>query len=754
MKIAISGYPHNGWPFSLYLHTMICRFKIFIGSDVYDIPNSCIKNLDDIAFSLERKDFSGVTRSFTSDFEFVGKAYTMLRSLYEQEGVIANAELCVETINNDWTFTEQFRCALDFSTIQIDAYTLTISSVDNSLTSRINAKKSTKYQFNVSDLADEGLLKLKRITMTNTSSLLIGNPLFTDGVNVGDVINLRVDNDEIFTNEYFEITNQIGPQHEEGESINSFFVTGRKYGADLKLNLNITYRGYLCPRNLGAEWDFRDDMPTLVLQLWIDDGVGSGWSLYNVNVCQFRMHSEFIHGIYHDHMLGQYNTLAALKSAHPSAYEDDIAVVGAFPNPYDQGYWDSSALYVFKGGQWTLSPLGPSRYYKEYTINTSVTIPKEHLGVDYHVGLRFHSTTQNKAVVLPVYGSHVVAKWTDEAKDSVLVNVIKPIELANAIVNRIDDSASVEFDSPSELLNETYIVAGEAIRQLEGAQVFSTFKDFAEWMSVQFAMTYSIEGNVVKFLPLEKMFNDEVVKVIDISKDVNYSVDDSLIYSSVQAGQDLKEYSEINGRDQWFSNTYDTGISVKENILTLMCKYRSDSYGVELTARKIGKNTTDTTSDESIFFLHLKETGTATDDYKYEIARWSSAGTTNELYNFEYSAFHIIDVNKRFISAMHIPITLEWASSVGNSSIYVPLSADGSAYAKITDPITINERLFTAGVIEFTTCDVEIPSNWNGLVQVEGRDRRYTGYIRKVEAKYSRVEALSYTLIVKSIEAI
>lgn len=733
---------------------MKCRFKIYIGSTVHDCPNSCIKNIDEVAFTLERKDFSGVTRSFTSDFEFVGEVYQLLRSEYEENGFLASVELAVETINNDWTYTEQFRCALDFSTIQIDAHTLTISSVDNSLSAKINSKKSTKFQFNVDDLADEGLLTLDRITMTNTSSLLIGSPMICTGGDA-EVINMRVDGEEVFTNDYFEVTNQIAMIHEEGEAQNSFFVTCVKPGCALTLNVTLTYKGYICARNMGSSWDYRDTLPNITLQVWKEDGdSGDGWNLYNASLCQLRQHSEYINGILHDHFLGQYKTLALLQKAHPTAYKDDVAVVGAFDDPQDKGYWDSSALYEYNGNKWVLSGYQPSNYYKLYTITEKLVIPSEHLYEDGHIGIRIYSDVKNKVVSIPVYGSHVVAKWTEPAQDSVQVKVIKPLPLIDALVKKIDEDASVEIVGASTLLDESYILAGEAIRQLDNAQIYSTFKDFAEWLSVQFSITYQVEDKVVRFIPYEKLFAGEVAKTIKIAKEVNYSVDDSLIYSEVQAGQEQKDYSEINGRDQWFNSSYDTGVSLTENKYQLMCKYRSDAYGIELCARKIGKNTTDDTSDESLFFAHLTKVESEAGGYSYAIAKQTTGGTINKLFNSEYSAVHIINVNSKLIAPMLIPLTLKWTSSSGNSSLLVDADGDGRTDTSLKDSITITDRLFTAGLVEFKTSDIELPAEWNGVVQVESRDRRYSGYIKSVSAKYSRVEALEYKLIVKSVEKI
>ena len=96
---------------------MRTKFHIIIGNDSHEVAPTDIKNWSEVKFTLERKDFSGVMRSFSSDFEFVGDAFILLRDLYLADGFLASAEVAVSTKNNDWTYTEQFRCPLDFSTI-------------------------------------------------------------------------------------------------------------------------------------------------------------------------------------------------------------------------------------------------------------------------------------------------------------------------------------------------------------------------------------------------------------------------------------------------------------------------------------------------------------------------------------------------------------------------------------------------------------------------------------------------------------
>ena len=122
---------------------MLTKFYIEIDGVESEIPQVCVKNWDDIKCSYKRSDYSGVTRSFTSQFEFVGDAYYTLMSLYMRDGFNAQAKFSLYTITDTWQWVKQFSCVLDFSTIVWDNNTLKINCVDNNLAALIKANKGT-----------------------------------------------------------------------------------------------------------------------------------------------------------------------------------------------------------------------------------------------------------------------------------------------------------------------------------------------------------------------------------------------------------------------------------------------------------------------------------------------------------------------------------------------------------------------------------------------------------------------------------
>ena len=310
---------------------------------------------------------------------------------------------------------------------------------------------------------------------------------------------------------------------------------------------------------------------------------------------------------------------------------------------------------------------------------------------------------------------------------------INPDELLQRIVSSISPTAtsSIEADAAG-LLAKTYIAPAEVLRNIANPKVFTTFQHFADWMEAVFGYTYRIVGNEVQFMHRSAVFDDVNVKVIENIRDVKYSINDGIIYTEVDAGYGKKEYGEINGRlEANFTNYYSTGFNATDKKLSLISKYRADSYGIEFTIRKGEKEneTKDDKNDEDVFFLCAEvESGTL----KY-------AASQNDAYNPSACVAN----NAGFIAAMGngAAVVLEMTSSDGNNALIDITIAAGTA-------------LFSAGELEFTTDDMVEPADLDGLVQVDDKGYRYTGFISEVKARFGRENGFEYRLIVKDITAL
>lgn len=98
---------------------MLTKNILTIGSTEHEIPDECLKNWDEIAFSLKRTDYSGVMRSYSTEFVFVGEVYDLLLAEYLDKGLLAEASVAVYTITDTHEWERQFSAPLDFSTIEV-----------------------------------------------------------------------------------------------------------------------------------------------------------------------------------------------------------------------------------------------------------------------------------------------------------------------------------------------------------------------------------------------------------------------------------------------------------------------------------------------------------------------------------------------------------------------------------------------------------------------------------------------------------
>ena len=699
---------------------MLTKYILTIGGIEHEVPEESLKNWDDISFSLKRTDYSGVMRSFSTEFVFVGEAYDLLLEAYLTNGVLAEASVSVLTINNDHTWTERFSAPLDFSSIEMEDGKFTVNAIDNALASLIKSKKGQKYEFPVSDFYVSNV-EMQRMSFTNLAKFM-----FPTTSNQAGYVNVRIDEEAstVISTEYVEPANESNGY--DGTPINRFFAKVNTAPSPL-IKLEFTGRVRCRLR------DVRDNnVAQLQLGYWIDD-TNPRFQLWSV-FCNNDITKEWRNGSERNKWIGKsthanYNSLDALKAAAAAntdiigLYPGYFGIVGsaAYPNA---SYWTDNTVYMYIGnGNW-MSRGAPVNYQTDLEVTASASFSG--LTKDQYPMLQLDKP-------MTIYNGKLTMTWTDYARENVAVGGIRPLELLQRIVGSISDTATASIAADDAgLLANTYILSAEALRMIADAKVYTTFQQFADWMSAVFGYTYRIDGNEVQFVHRTDVFGSDVTKVIGNVNDVKYHVNDDIIYTEVDAGYNKKEYGEIDGRlETNFTNYYETGYNLTDRKLSLISKYRADGYGIEFTLRKGEKtgDSTDDKSDEDVFFAYAALVDGV---LKYE-----------QRNNAVYSPATCITNSAAFIAAMGngVPITLTMTSSDGNNELESIIIPEGTA-------------MFTVGELEFSTDDMEESADLNALVQVDYKGFRYTGYIKQADARYGRVNGMDYTLIVKTITTI
>ena len=695
---------------------MKMKLHIITGGTSHEVSVTDIKNWDDVKFTLERKDYSGVTRSFSSEFEFVGASYRMLRDLYLADGIIADAVIAVSTKNNDWTYTEQFRCPLDFSTLEMENGVLTINAIDNTLAALLKSKKGQKYEFPVSEFSLTNV-QIGRLAFANSQKYKLPRTSCPSG-------NVDVRKDD--TNSLVISTAYVEPADEstgyDGTSSNRFFA---KINTEPSPLIRIAFDGYV---RYSMDAVRNNTVATLQLGYWVDDNDPHYQQWFDL--CDNDITKELRDGSIRNKWIGKlthanYATLDALKAAAAAhtditgLYPGYFGIVGsnAYPNA---SYWTGNTVYEYTGTTW-VSRGAAADYSKVIMVSAHATMNA--LTTKEYPMLRLDNAME-------ITNGMLTMTWTDPAESTLTQGCINPSELLQRIVDSISPgSTSSIAEDAGGLLANTFIAPAEVLRNIPEAKVFSTFQQFADWMEAVFGYTYRVVGNEVQFVHRSEVFSDDYTKVIERVREVKYSVNDGIIYTEVDAGYSKKEYGEINGRlEKNFTNYYATGYNATDKKLSLISKYRADGYGIEVTIRKGEKEneTKDDKNDEDVFFVFATLEGGV---LKYTADK-------NDAYNPSVCVAN----NAAYIAAMGNgnAVTLEMTSSDGNNALSDIEIAAGSA-------------LFTVGKLEFTTDDMTLPAEWDGLVQIEHGGYRYTGYISKAEASYARQSGMEYELIVKAI---
>ena len=166
---------------------MYYKCEMLIGGQSYIVTDH-IKNWEDMTVSFKRNDYDGVVRSFTDKFEFVKGARQLLLNEFKSNYLRANASIVLSTRNNSWLWTERFRCALDFSTMTDDGFTLSINAIDDSVASLIKAKKGTQYEYYVEELSEAQKLYYDRLELINQVKYALV-PNVTNDAMFGEIVN-------------------------------------------------------------------------------------------------------------------------------------------------------------------------------------------------------------------------------------------------------------------------------------------------------------------------------------------------------------------------------------------------------------------------------------------------------------------------------------------------------------------------------------------------------------------------------------
>lgn len=831
---------------------MLTKYTIEIDGTTTEIPQQCVKNWEDIECAYSRSDYSGVARSFTTKFEFVGEAYDMLMGLYLRDGFNAAAVLAVYTLTDTWGWEKRFSAPLDFSSVSWDNYTLSVNCVDNGLAAIIKANKGTKYEFAVgTDIEGDKVMAFNRLPVQES---LTYEYTGGDSEEDGSLVTPVPENDRVYmgvlSDDEISVGGAVEWNDDQTTEDGSWMLRALKaleIGIEVEV---VSDRCYSTGIGVGAENPYSSLTCTIVKRN---------------NAGEQTVIGQFTFGPERMIFCGYHDTADELRTEYPEE------------KYYVKGEIRTNMWAVVNGEAWQVTYRISAEHsgwegqgVDEATFRRAAVTRsyKATLAQDERIAIL---TTYDSGGKARLYSSKFQFTWITKGS-ACSMPVFKPASVGALLLRKMcagNLNPLLTISSHDSRLASTYLVAAESIRGIEGAKLYSTFTEFCDWMETVFGYTYyfddeatspflyhryalggyigtpyplittvpgwsevndtppteeqivyleaygkfaafdgthyyayfpdsgnyntslnsgcartdtiftitrhgeqrhyyfnktstsqidkvgvEYEGDIadygkpfqrVHFVHRSELFSpDATVRHYDNVRDVSYSVDTGSIYSTVTIGYAEQDYDSINGRDEFnFSNTYSTGCTVSDKKLSLESKYRADCYGMEFAAQKRGADTTDSDSDDDLFFVLCTENGDGT--LIPDTSAVVEGALSDEVFNAAFSPMACVAANAGYIGMQSSALHLSFASSEGNSGIVI----DG---VSVTADIDISEPLMTCGLLTFTTDDLEEPAGTGDLIEVESGGVTYRGFLQEATFKYANNEAVEYTIIVKDIE--
>jgi len=470
--------------------TMLTKYILEIDGTKYEIPIRCIKNWDEVRCAYKRADYSGVTRSFTSQFEFVDEARDMLMELYLRDGVNARATLHLYTITDNWEWDEQFSSDLDFSSLTWDNYVIQINCIDDSLASAIKARKSTKYEFVVGqDIPVTNSLIFDRITMRNSCvHEIMGartDSWFGDYVDIypSDLKRLPtfvVGNGETYENSPILFSDQ-------SENDGSSFIEVINSVKDLEIEIEIITQGHT---DLSSVVDKAN-----IYLMSYDKIHGTNYTTVG-QIFSYKTSDES-----NRQYLGLFPSFDALKRKYPSPAKNVWALVGsdwatakeAYITPIgniDNVEWIPASPWsktAYRGGPVTARGCSLFVYRNRFILNNVST--NTCFALFYECAISNPHDMRQKFLAIK---SKIQTKWLSKAK-SISIDSLIPSDVCKALMCKICDNKlniDVQIEDTDSRIAKTFLFAAESIRNIPGAKFYTTFKEFCEWLETVFGYTY------------------------------------------------------------------------------------------------------------------------------------------------------------------------------------------------------------------------------------------------------------------------
>jgi len=257
-----------------------------------------------------------------------------------------------------------------------------------------------------------------------------------------------------------------------------------------------------------------------------------------------------------------------------------------------------------------------------FTVPIDLTIP---LKPDEFITLRaFPNTVPSGALWYKIQGGSFEMKYNVRFDPS-LCECITWMRLFELITEKVTGGKyGCRSNFLSSLDRTQAVTCGQAIRKYRPqdqdpskVQVLKTsFNDFYQ-AAKRWGIGLAIENNILVIEKHDYFFGNNVSIELGEVKDVEITDAEDLICNTIKVGYPNQEYDKVNGRDEFnVTQQYTTPLTRIVKEMDLVCPYRADMFGIELTRIDLkGQDTTDAQADNDTFIMNVVK-GTTYDIYR------------------------------------------------------------------------------------------------------------------------------------------
>ncbi len=472
---------------------MLTKYILEIDGKDNELGPDDIRNWDEILCVYKRVDYSGITRSFTSQFQFVNRAYKLIMSAYLRDGLKAKIILKFYTITDRWEWEKRFEFPLDISSLSWTDYVLNANCIDDSLAASIKARKSTKYEFVVGhDLPVSDTLNYDRIAMSN----MVQHVIAGDGANSlnGQYVTLHKNENKLVPT-YIDGDGEVYENspivyHDQDTGGNDSFIEVKHDVNSLELSIEI-----------NTEFTCSPFAKNEIADIYLVRTNSSGASSTVATV--FHCSGDDDDAYPKSKFLGTYTSLEALKKRYPTATGGSWAIVGKkdivalesgtifavmpFGNVANDWIISDCALWAWFWNQKDFPAL--YLYKNKFKFNDLKAGDKLSLVYTFQSNIIITDGSPSFSVK-----SKIQTSWVSRAK-TIGIDAISPKSLAKALLDKICDNRiriNPHITDTDARMSKTYILAAESVRGLPMAKLYTTFNDFCEWMQAVFGYSYHL----------------------------------------------------------------------------------------------------------------------------------------------------------------------------------------------------------------------------------------------------------------------